>query len=106
VSDASNAKADSTTGLKGARTRWWVRSVRVRPDYRLSVEFIDGTAGEANLRPLVFAENAGVFEALRDPDLFAQAFIDLGAVSWPNGLDLAPDAMYEVIRAGRVFTPD
>jgi hypothetical protein len=80
--------------------------VRVRPDYQLTVEFRDGTVGHANLRPLVFADNAGVFEALRDPDLFARAFVDLGAVTWPNGLDLAPDAMYDVIRAGSVFTPD
>jgi hypothetical protein len=80
--------------------------VRVRPDYRLTVEFVDGTVGDANLEPMIFAESAGVFEALRDPQLFAQAFVDYGAVTWPNGLDLAPDAMYDVIRNGGVFTPE
>ena len=78
----------------------------MRADYQLAVEFVDGTAGEANLQPMIFADTAGVFEALRDPKLFAQAFIDYGAVTWPNGLDLAPDAMYDVIRAGGVFTPE
>jgi hypothetical protein len=105
VSDASDAKADSTIGLTKARTPWWVRSVHARPDYQLTVEFVDGTAGEVNLEPLVFADDAGVFKALRDPQLFAQAFVDYGAVTWPNGLDLAPDAMYDVIRSGGVFTP-
>jgi hypothetical protein len=37
---------------------------------------------------------AGVFAALRDPSLFAQAALDYGAVSWPGELDLAPDAMH------------
>ena len=36
-----------------------------------------------------------VFEPLRDPAEFAKARIEMGAVQWPNGADLAPDAMYE-----------
>lgn len=32
------------------------------------------------------------------------AFIEDEAVTWPSGLDLAPDAMYDVIRSGAVFT--
>jgi hypothetical protein len=40
-----------------------------------------------------------LFEPLRDPALFAEARVVLGAVQWPNGGDLAPDAMYDEIRA-------
>jgi hypothetical protein len=29
--------------------------------------------------------------------LFAQVFIDYGAVAWPGEIDLAPDAMYAQI---------
>jgi len=36
---------------------------------------------------------------LRDPAEFAKARIDMGAVTWPNGADLAPDAMYDAIRS-------
>ena len=28
-------------------------------------------------------------------------FIDRGAVAWPNNIDLAPDAMYNAIKANR-----
>jgi hypothetical protein len=43
----------------------------------------------------------GVFAALRQPDLFRQARIEGGAVTWPGEIDLAPDAMYrEIKRAG------
>ena len=43
-----------------------------------------------------------VFEPLKDPAYFAQVTVDaeLGTVVWPNGADLAPDALYE--RAARV----
>jgi len=48
---------------------------------------------------LVLAEDAGVFVALRDPAVFAQAYIEHGVVTWPGELDLAPDAMYDEIKA-------
>jgi hypothetical protein len=75
---------------------------------RHSVEFTDGTTGEADLsRFLSGARVSGtVFEALRDPAAFAQARVELGAVTWPNGADLAPDAMYDAIREHGVYTPD
>ena len=39
-----------------------------------------------------------MFEPLRDPVLFAQAYVDeFGAICWPNGADLAPDALYQRI---------
>jgi hypothetical protein len=40
-----------------------------------------------------------LFEPLRDRDYFRQVRIELVAVTWPNGADLAPDAMYDAIRA-------
>jgi hypothetical protein len=44
-----------------------------------------------------------VFEALRDATLFSQAGLHLGAVEWPGEIDLAPDAMYDEIRANSVW---
>jgi hypothetical protein len=37
-------------------------------------------------------------QALRDPVHFRTATVVLGAVCWPSGADLAPDAMYDAIR--------
>jgi hypothetical protein len=47
---------------------------------------------------LVHSPNAGVFATLRDEMLFRQVRLELGAVTWPGELDLAPDAMYAAIR--------
>jgi hypothetical protein len=48
---------------------------------------------------LINSPGAGVFAALADPKIFAQAKIEYGAVTWPGDVDLAPDAMYSGIRA-------
>lgn len=79
---------------------WRVASVTVLPDFRLQVEFVDGTVGEVDLRAFLSRpeEILGVFAPLRDAAVFAQARVVLGAVEWPGGPDLAPDAMYDAIR--------
>lgn len=75
-----------------------VAEVRAEPGHRLFVRFFDGTSGIVDLSLLVSSPNAGVFAELRDPERFAEVGIELGAVVWPSGLDLAPDAMYSAIR--------
>ena len=66
--------------------------------HRLRVEFSDGSGGEIDLSDRLFGP---VFEPLRDPDAFARVEVDeFGALSWPNGADLAPDALHARI-AGR-----
>ncbi len=70
-------------------------SVEKKGPLTLQVTFADGTTGK-----VVFDEAhlSGVFAALKDPQLFNQAHIQHGAVTWPGDLDLAPDAMYQAIR--------
>jgi hypothetical protein len=76
-----------------------VQSVIPLPGYRLAVRFFDGTSGLIEMRAMIESREAGVFEALRDPATFNAVRIDLGAVSWPNGADLAPDAMHAALAA-------
>ncbi len=40
----------------------------------------------------------GVFEKLKDPAFFNRIQVTDGFVSWPDELDLAPDAMYDEIK--------
>ncbi|MEI8394931.1 MAG: DUF2442 domain-containing protein [Rhodospirillaceae bacterium] len=72
--------------------------------FRLEVRFLDGTVGGVDLAPLIFSQNAGVFSVLTDPGCFAEAFVEMGAVTWPCGLDLAPETMYRGIKAYGVHT--
>ena len=79
---------------------WRVKSVTPLPDARLAVTFMDGITGEVHMNSFLSNSNVDgtIFELLRDPAIFVQAQVVLGAVQWPNGADLAPDAMYDAIR--------
>jgi len=80
-----------------------VASVRALDDFRLDVSFDDGTSGVICLKERLFGP---MFEPLRDPMLFNQVRVDeFGAICWPNGADLAPDALYERMRAAKQSTP-
>ncbi len=72
-----------------------VVSVRAIGQRQLAVCFADGLAGEVEFRDSFFH---GVFEAVKDPDAFAQVRCDNGFVEWPGDLDLAPDAMHAAIK--------
>ena len=87
---------------------WRLTSVAALPDARLRVTFVDGTAGEVHMISFLSDPkvNGTVFESLRDPAVFAQAQIVLGAIQWLNGADLAPDAMYDAIREHGVWVLD
>ena len=74
---------------------WDVVEVRAEPNWKLSVRFRDGLTGSVRFTPPYFT---GVFECLRNPEMFARVYVDNGAVAWPGEIDLAPDAMYEEIR--------
>jgi tRNA U34 5-methylaminomethyl-2-thiouridine-forming methyltransferase MnmC len=74
-----------------------VTAVHPLAEFRLAVTFDDGVAGVVELKDRLFGP---VFEPLKDPTVFQQVFVDdFGAVAWPNGADLAPDALHEQLRA-------
>jgi len=74
-----------------------VTSVQPLSGYRFEVCFEDGLRGTVSLADRLFGP---VFEPLHDEEYFRQVFVDeFGAVAWPNGADLAPDALYERIRS-------
>ena len=73
-----------------------VVKVEVLEGCRLSVTFDDGVAGIVDLSERLFGP---VFEPLKDPAYFRCVGIDeFGAVCWPNGADLAPDALHARLR--------
>lgn len=71
--------------------------IETRPGYRVFLAFDDGVEGEIDLSARLLGP---MFEPLKAPALFAAVRIDeFGAPSWPNGADLAPDAMYALLRS-------
>jgi hypothetical protein len=74
-----------------------VIGVEVSGEYRLRLTFDDGTIGEVDFTGRQWR---GVFEPLGDPDFFARVAVDAeaGTVTWPNGVDIAPEPLYAEAR--------
>lgn len=74
-----------------------VTAVEVVGTYRLRLAFEDGTVGEVDFSDRIWR---GVFEPLSDPAYFAQVSVDAdsGTIGWPNGVDMAPEPLYESAR--------
>ncbi len=73
-----------------------VQSVKALRPYVLSVQFEDGTSGEIDLADRLYGP---VFEPLKSETMFMKVAVDrFGAIYWPNGADLAPDALYDQLR--------
>jgi hypothetical protein len=66
-----------------------ITNVKVVDAYSLELTFDNGVEKRVNLRSELYSP---IFEPLRDPSLFAKAFIDTDSrtVTWPNGADFAP----------------
>jgi hypothetical protein len=78
--------------------KYRVTSVEALPGYVLRLEFADGTRGTVCVADDL---DGPVFESLRDEREFAKVRVDeFGAVCWPNGADMAPDALYDDVLAG------
>ena len=61
----------------------------------LYLEFDDGVTKRVDVYPLL---SGPIFEPLLDPAYFARMELDedFGVVQWPNGADLAPEALHDL----------
>jgi hypothetical protein len=78
-----------------------VTAVEVVGKFRLRLTFEDGTVGDVDFSA---REWRGVMEPLSDPAYFARVHVDseAGTIAWPNGVDLAPEPLYEEARRNLV----
>jgi hypothetical protein len=66
------------------------------------VKFADGTEGQVDMCAFL-ARDCGVFKVLRDVERFNRVFVEHGAVTWPDELDLAPDKMHDQLQHSEVY---
>jgi hypothetical protein len=65
-----------------------------RNDYKIWVEFDDGSSGVADLADILWGN---MFEPLKDVEEFRKFEVSplFSTIVWRNGADLAPEALYE-----------
>jgi len=66
-------------------------------DYKVYLKFDNGAEGVVDLNH--FANRSGVFAPLKDLSYFRllECSKQLGTICWPNGADIAPDRLYELM---------
>jgi hypothetical protein len=76
-----------------------IRAVEHLGGHRLRLTFADGLIGDVDLTDRLAGRVGPMFEPLRDVGYFARVVVDeeLGTIVWPNGADLAPDALHEQV---------
>lgn len=99
----ANAETDRATGITPSAP-WRIQALAALPGHRLAVTFQDGTQGVADFSSVATATDCGIFSALKDGAYFAQARLELGVVTWPNGADLDPAWMYDELRKARTWS--
>jgi hypothetical protein len=73
-------------------------------DRVLRLEFSDGTSGDYDVAPLITRETS-LTRALVDDVYFVRFFLELGALAWPNGFELAPGALHRQLKDRGALTP-
>ena len=57
------------------------------------IVFDYGTEGDIDFPP--YLKRGNVFQPLATPAFFQQIRIEVGTIAWPNGVDIAPETLYE-----------
>ena len=70
--------------------------------FRLRVRFNDGSEGAHDFAALI-NEPGPMLEPLRGHAYFERVFLEFGALTWPNGFDIAPEWLrLEMEKAGEL----
>ena len=87
---------------------WRVATADAEAGFRLTVSFMDGLTGIIDLRDWLQSKriDGTIFEPLREEAYFRKVRVELGAVAWPNGADLSPDAMHDAIQHDGYWIPE
>jgi hypothetical protein len=80
-----------------------VLRVKALDGHRLWLRFSDGNEGIRDFGDLL-ASGGTMVQPLQAPDYFARAFVEMGAVTWPNGFDLDPINLYMELRDAGALT--
>lgn len=72
-----------------------VAAIHVR-DFIVHATFDDGTEKNVDISKWF---KGPVFEPLKNPKTFKKFFIEAGTLAWPNGVDIAPEALYSAREA-------
>ena len=75
----------------------WVIRAELKDNYKVFVEFNDGISGIIDFEDKLNNDNRQVIRDLLDLNKFKTVRVDLDTLCWDNGVDFAPEYLYEKI---------
>lgn len=66
-------------------------------DYKIWLCFNDGRKGFVDLEEIVHQDHRQIFRELENLHMFKDFYLDRDTIVWSNGLDLAPEFLWERI---------
>jgi hypothetical protein len=72
----------------------WIVEAKYVSNYSIYLVFNDGTKGEVDLSNKLVGP---IFTPLKSMDLFKEFRINSWTLEWPNGADLAPEFLYDLV---------
>jgi len=77
---------------------FWVIKIELREDYNIFIEFNDGLKGVINFQKKILTDHRDIIKELIDKDKFKLIKIERHTLCWENGVDFAPEYLYDQIK--------
>jgi hypothetical protein len=74
----------------------WIIEAKYIKSYKIWLKFNDGSEGIVDLEATIKNDHREIFRALRKEEQFKKFKVDADTIVWENGLDLAPEYLYEL----------
>ena len=74
---------------------FWVIKAELLEDYKIYIEFNDGLRGVIDFHAKLMSDHREIIRELIDKDRFKAIKIERHTICWDNGVDFAPEYLYE-----------
>ena len=76
-----------------------VVSIKYVDNYTYHIEFADGVRGDVDFSK--YLDKGVIFAPLKDQRYFKSAHVEGGTICWPNGADVSPETLYDLLSSKR-----
>ena len=74
-------------------------NIKFCDEFNILIAFSGGSEGILNVQSYLAGKHRSLLEPLNDKAFLKRCFIDAGALCWPNGLELSPLRLHEIVIA-------
>jgi uncharacterized protein YkvS len=77
---------------------FWVIKAELQEEYKIYIEFNDGLSGVIDFKDKITTDHRDIIRELTDKDKFNKIKIERHTLCWENGVDFAPEYLYEQVK--------